>query len=198
MRRSLDIARSIRIAAASKGLYLMELADKIGLSRQQLHNILTNNDTSVRRIEELAKALGYDVFAFVNLANADIGKLLVEAENEPDPWEIPHWVNKSAWQDFEAHRKAIKKPLADRERRAGANLLKGLTDLEQQEVINISIISRWPGIYPEKARRNRETHKQNSATARNEAAVAKFAATLNENDGPVVEVYGEDIRASMD
>jgi len=197
MRRKLDIARSIRIAAASKGLYLTEVAEKIGISRQQLHNILTQNDTTIKRVEEIARALKYDVFAFINLANADIGKLLVDAENIQPEWEVPHWVNKDAWQDFEAHRKEIRKPLTDRARRAAARILKGVSMEDQQAAIDLSIASRWAGIFPEKIRRGNEAHKQ-SAASRNARAVERFEKAFDEANGAIMAQDGVNLRAPLD
>ena len=73
--------------------------------------------------------------------------------NNKEKWNPSSWLNLKAWNEFEQHRKEIKKPLSDLARTKAANQLKHLTHSEQQEVIDKSIQSRWPGLFPEKVKK---------------------------------------------
>jgi hypothetical protein len=60
-------------------------------------------------------------------------------------WQRPDGVDPQAWEDFEVHRKEIRKPLTDLARTKAANLLQALTPNEQRACVDKSIQSRWPG-----------------------------------------------------
>ena len=63
---------------------------------------------------------------------------------------LPDWLNKDAWQEFEAHRREIKKPLTDMSRTKAINMLNGYSMADQQECINNTIQNRWTGLFPQK------------------------------------------------
>ncbi len=65
-------------------------------------------------------------------------------------YQLPEWVNGTAWLEFEEHRKNIRKPLSDLARAKTVNQLKGFTLDEQQTAIDTSIQSSWAGIFPKK------------------------------------------------
>lgn len=99
--------------------------------------------------------------------NQDKDSLLDEVEKPKaatkKQFAFPDWLNQSAWQEFEQHRKEIKKSLSDLSRTKAINRLYGLSASEQQEIIDYSIEGKYPGLYPE-----RITQKSpNSATNRN-------------------------------
>ncbi len=65
-------------------------------------------------------------------------------------FQLPEWVNNTAWLEFEEHRQNIKKPLSDLARSKAIKQLDGFSFEEQQSAIDISIQSRWAGIFPKK------------------------------------------------
>jgi len=71
-----------------------------------------------------------------------------------EKWNIPAHVNQSAWEDFEAHRREIRKPLTNRARTAAAKKLTGLTHDEQRDAIDNTVQSRWTGIFPQNQKGN--------------------------------------------
>lgn len=85
-------------------------------------------------------------------------KVKVKVKEKENKWLAPDWLNIGAWEEFEAHRKEIKKPLTDLSRAKAANQLQGLTHEQQQQTINKSIQGRWAGLFPEK--QNNETHQR--------------------------------------
>jgi len=82
-------------------------------------------------------------------------------------WEPPEGLNLEAWQEFEQHRKDIKKPMTNLARTKAANQIIGLSSIDQQSTIDKSIASRWPGLYPDKvtAAAGRPTREQQAAQA---------------------------------
>ncbi len=71
-------------------------------------------------------------------------------DNNKPTWAIPDGINAKAWEEFEQHRKDIKKPMTDTARTKAANQIKNLTHEEQQATIDKTIQSRWTGLFPEK------------------------------------------------
>lgn len=78
-------------------------------------------------------------------------------EKSREDWEIPEWINKKAWTEFEQHRKEINKPLSHLAKTKAANALKGFSHFEQESAINESIQSRWAGIFPKKSKDSQTT-----------------------------------------
>jgi len=62
---------------------------------------------------------------------------------------LPAFVNVVAWDEFEQHRKEIKKPLSDLARNKAANSLCDLSQEQQQKVIDYSIQGRYTGLFPD-------------------------------------------------
>ena len=103
----------------------------------------------------------------VNLANQELTQEKAKQEtlnkkHKPvkDIWELPEWINKTAWNEFEQHRKEIKKPLSNLAKTKAANSLNGFTPQEQQSCIDKTIQNRWSGLFPEKIGANNETNKR--------------------------------------
>lgn len=71
-----------------------------------------------------------------------------------DPWTPPDWINRAAWDEYEQHRREMKKPLSDLARTKAANQLRELDHEEQQRCIDTSIQARWAGLFPDKAKSN--------------------------------------------
>jgi len=65
-------------------------------------------------------------------------------------WQLPAWVEPAAWEEFEAHRRDIRKPMTDLARTKNAEVLKGLSHEQQRVSINASIANRWTGLFPPK------------------------------------------------
>lgn len=67
-------------------------------------------------------------------------------------WEAPFWVNKSAWSEFEQHRKEVRIPLSDLSRTKAANQLKDLSAEQQQSCVDMTIQNGWRGLFPERVK----------------------------------------------
>ena len=61
------------------------------------------------------------------------------------------WIDKKSWDEFEQHRKDIKKPLSKMARTKAMNSLEGLSTDQQQSCIDQTIQNRWTGLFPNKA-----------------------------------------------
>ena len=60
---------------------------------------------------------------------------------------IPNGITIPVWEDFEQHRREIKKPLTKLSRTKNFNIL--LDDLEnQREIVDLTIQNRWTGLFP--------------------------------------------------
>ena len=59
----------IKDLCKQKKIGLQELADKLGISRQALHKTINNNPT-LERLEEIAKALDCEIFELIS-GNSD-------------------------------------------------------------------------------------------------------------------------------
>ena len=79
-------------------------------------------------------------------------------DNKPDSKEkekkealsVPEFINQKSWNEFEQHRKEIKKPLTDLARKKAFNQLKALSVDQQQEVIDYSITGRYTGLFTDR------------------------------------------------
>jgi uncharacterized protein YdaU (DUF1376 family) len=81
---------------------------------------------------------------------------------------LPDWVNKAAWNEFEKHRRDIRKPLTELAKTKAANCLNGFSPEEQQAAIDQTIQNRWTGIFPKKLNgANYETDKNRQNTGNN-------------------------------
>lgn len=87
-----------------------------------------------------------------------------EAEAEA---EIPPSLNRSAWQDYVEHRKALRaKKLTPKGERMAMKKLADLPHDEQQKVVDLTISNGWQGLFPEKRNDKRgkrsfeETHAE--------------------------------------
>jgi len=71
-------------------------------------------------------------------------------KEKPKKWTLPEHVNAKAWNEFEAHRKEIAKPLTDRARSKNATILENLTPEQQQASVDQTIANRWTGLFKPK------------------------------------------------
>ena len=75
-------------------------------------------------------------------------------EREPynplkEKFTLPDQINKELWNEFEEHRKQIKKPLTDLARKKLVKII--MLNLDQQDdMINRSIENGWAGLFPQK------------------------------------------------
>jgi len=60
---------------------------------------------------------------------------------------IPKGISKEAWEDFEQHRKEIKKPLTKLSRTKNQNILLS-NQRDQREIVDTTIQNRWTGLFP--------------------------------------------------
>jgi hypothetical protein len=63
--------------------------------------------------------------------------------------ELPEWINRTAWEEFEQSRKEIKKPLTDLGRAKAVKILEGHSYNDQQTIIDYSINGRYAGLFPD-------------------------------------------------
>jgi len=73
------------------------------------------------------------------------------------PLRVPQGVDEKAWNDFEQHRKEIRKPLTNLSRTKAANQLLGLSADQQRHCVDMTIQNRWQGLFPDKAKNNSST-----------------------------------------
>jgi len=62
-------------------------------------------------------------------------------------YELPVWVDKKTWADFEEMRKAKKKPMTDRARTTIINKLKGFGEAKADKILEQSITHCWDTVY---------------------------------------------------
>lgn len=109
------------------------MRDLIGSIRENHDSVMTKSDKVMQeenRIEEIRR-----------------DKKRIDKKKE---WVIPEGLNINAWNEFDQHRKAHKSKWSDLAKTKSANILLNLSHEEQQETIDKSIQSGWPGLYPEK------------------------------------------------
>lgn len=70
-----------------------------------------------------------------------------QEKQEKPPWKLSSDINEKAWEEFEQHRKDIKKPMTDLARTKATNVLKIHSSDIQQKMIDKSILGGWPGLY---------------------------------------------------
>ncbi|MGZ4957331.1 MAG: hypothetical protein ACXV8Q_19710 [Methylobacter sp.] len=107
--------------------------------------------------------------AHIRLTGNQDTDVLREGDKKPKPTAkktivYPDWLNQSAWIEFEQHRKEIKKSLSDLARTKAINQLSGLTNNEQQEVIDYSITGKYPGLYPDRIKQKSQCDRAGSNT----------------------------------
>ena len=66
---------------------------------------------------------------------------------------FPEWLDSEAWDEFEQHRKDIKKPLTDLARKKNLSVLEKHQGL-QKMIINLTIANRWTGLFEPKGASN--------------------------------------------
>lgn len=64
-----------------------------------------------------------------------------------EPWKLPVGIDKNIWEEFEKHRKDIKKSLTDEARTKNANILIGKSKEEQQTIVDKTIANHWTGLF---------------------------------------------------
>ena len=57
----MDIAREVRILLAKENLKVSDLARRLDTSHQNISNILSKNNLTINKIEDIANALGYEI-----------------------------------------------------------------------------------------------------------------------------------------
>jgi len=70
-------------------------------------------------------------------------------ESPKKPFVLPGWVNMKSWDEFEQHRRDIKKPLTDLARKKNLTILEKHKD-RQAMIINNTIANRWTGLFEPK------------------------------------------------
>ena len=94
-------------------------------------------------------------------------KLTSTSESIIKQWQIPIGLNPKAWAEFDQHRRKHKSAWTDLAKTKSANILLKLTHDEQQACVDKSCQAGWPGLYPEKIKKedNRSfLQKQSDAT----------------------------------
>jgi hypothetical protein len=81
-------------------------------------------------------------------------------------FELPEWINRSAWDEFEQHRQDINKSLTDLARQKAMKKLEGFSYNDQQEIIDYSIEGKWSGLFPEYLERKQSAKQYNGHKAK--------------------------------
>ena len=110
---------------------------------------------------------------------------------ERKKWQQPPWINQSAWNEFETHRKEIREPLTDMARTKAANQLKNLTHAQQQSCIDNTIQNRWRGLFPEKLNGHHHAKQKSQSELNTEYADRLFGRHTGSYDDC-------DIRTTLD
>jgi hypothetical protein len=82
--------------------------------------------------------------------------------------ELPEWINRTAWEEFEQSRREIKKPLTDLGRTKAIKKLEGYAYNDQQEIIDYSIEGKYAGLFPECLERQRGMKQNNGGRQKEE------------------------------
>ena len=77
-----------------------------------------------------------------------------------EEYELPVWVDKKTWADFEEMRKVKKKPMTDRARTTIINKLKGFGEAKADQILEQSITHCWDTVYDLKQDNNTPTTDQ--------------------------------------
>jgi len=110
---------------------------------------------------------------------------LEDKDKDKDIGVIPNGINIKAWEDFELHRKEIKKPLTKLSRTKLYNLLLA-NEYDQEEIINISIQNRWAGLFALKKQFNKNTTIRDKT---NKALDAFYSQDKESIDAELIEVH---------
>jgi len=68
-------------------------------------------------------------------------------KEKEDPWIVPQGLNTESWQEYEKHREQIESPMTNMARTKNANLIKDLSPIEQQKIVDKSIGNGWKGLF---------------------------------------------------
>lgn len=73
---------------------------------------------------------------------------------EKKKWVLPDWIDADAWADWEAQRKALKKPLTDHARKLHVGVLEKAQSegFTVRETIDLAIASGWQGLFVPKGK----------------------------------------------
>lgn len=82
-----------------------------------------------------------------------------EKGDKSERWIQPKNLNQSAWEEFEQHRKEIRKPLTNQARTKNANVMTKYPPATQQAMVDKTIANRWTGIF-EPDVRSAKDHQQ--------------------------------------
>lgn len=91
------------------------------------------------------------------LGTSPVSGIRIPPNPNPKPsqtWDIPSSVDRDAWEEFEQHRRDIRKPLTDLARRKNAKVLEGIPASEQRRIVDATIANRWTGLFPSKGQQS--------------------------------------------
>lgn len=78
-----------------------------------------------------------------------------------DIFVLPEWIDVKAWTEWEKFRIERKKPLSDLSRKKCVAVLEKHKG-QQKEIIDLSIMNGWTGLFPPKSRGQNGTHQQDT------------------------------------
>ena len=85
-----------------------------------------------------------------NATNVKVNVKVKVKETKPEkPFVFPDWLNVKSWDEFEQHRRDIKKPMSDLARKMNLKVLAKHQD-KQAMIINLTIANRWVGLFEPK------------------------------------------------
>ena len=121
--------------------------------------------------------------------------VIVSEDQESSGFRLPPEINQLIWNEFEQHRKEIKKPLTDLARTKNANILKPLSHDDQKYIVDYSISARYTGLFPDQLnkRNNNETYQRsNTGSNRSLSAVDRVKRATGFNEQTTIDItpYG--------
>lgn len=94
---------------------------------------------------------------------------------------LPSSIAQETWDEFEQHRRDIRKPLTNAARAKNAAVLAPLTPEQQQSVVDTTIANRWTGLFPPRAN-SHATDRRTSGQRFRAAAEASLAEHWDDPD----------------
>lgn len=113
------------------------------------HKVLKGIENEAQNLPSDLKNIVYDSLSYLN-SNLNLNSNLIKKDGVKKQIELPSWINKEVWSQWEAYRKELKKPLKPS---TIALQVKFLTEQQSNHVaiIKQSIQNGWTGLFPLKA-----------------------------------------------
>jgi len=111
---------------------------------------------------------------------------------------VPDFINLDAWNEFEQHRKDIKKPLTDLARRKLFSKLKNLSPGQQAEVMDHSITCGYTGLFVDRVlQKNEVGYAKNVGFSKKESASERNARISRETREQFEKTIADEVAAGI-